>query len=246
VTATAAETAWYVYGVVSATAAGTLGAPVVEDGDLAAVVEAVPLSEFGEDALPERLNDRGWLEQHVQAHQGVLQGVLAAAAVVPFRFGTIYRRQDDVRAMLRERRKELVASLERVAGKVELGVKAWAQPAGADSAPASHESGQAYLRQQLAARRSTESATASLAGAAAEAHARLLRHAVEGVANRPQPAELTGRRERMVLNGAYLVADEAPLRAEVEALAGDAAAGLTFEVTGPWPPYNFVDHGEAS
>jgi hypothetical protein len=45
-----------------------------------------------------------------------------------------------------------------------------------------------------------------------------------------------------VLNGAYLVRRDDPgLReavAELESLYG--AQGVTYEVTGPWPPYNFV------
>jgi len=47
----------------------------------------------------------------------------------------------------------------------------------------------------------------------------------------------------MVLNGAYLVAaDDTALVDEVAAV-GDRyrRLGLVFELTGPWPPHNFVD-----
>lgn len=239
-TAVATDLAWYVFGVVPAADAERLEARIVEARGLAALVAAVPLSEFGADVLPERLNDREWLERQAREHVEVLQAACAAATVVPFRFGTIYRELDDVRAMLDARRAELAASLERVRGKVEVGVKAWAAPLEERAAAAA--SGGDYLRRQLAARRAAESASASLADAAAAAHERLLRHAVEGVANRPQPPELTGRREPMILNGAYLVTSAEAVRAEVESLSADhAGAGITFEATGPWPPYNFVD-----
>jgi hypothetical protein len=46
----------------------------------------------------------------------------------------------------------------------------------------------------------------------------------------------------MLLNGAYLVRrDDGRLRevvAELESLYGPH--GVTYELTGPWPPYNFV------
>ena len=63
-------------------------------------------------------------------------------------------------------------------------------------------------------------------------------------ANAPQPPELSGRREPMLLNAAYLVRnDQQP---EFVAAADDHAdGGLEVVVTGPWPPYNFVATEEA-
>ena len=64
--------------------------------------------------------------------------------------------------------------------------------------------------------------------------------------NRPQPRELTGRSETMLLNGAYL----GPRRGrrasrEVERLADEhAELGLEYELTGPWPPHNFTGEPE--
>jgi len=67
--------------------------------------------------------------------------------------------------------------------------------------------------------------------------------AVAGVVNRPQPRELSGRADEMFLNAAYLVAsDDTSLIAAVGEL--DAAyrrLAISFELTGPWPPYNFVE-----
>ena len=45
----------------------------------------------------------------------------------------------------------------------------------------------------------------------------------------------------MVLNAAYLVEDAAQLRARVAELQErHAALGARIDLTGPWPPYNFV------
>jgi Gas vesicle synthesis protein GvpL/GvpF len=247
VTAVATDSAWYVFGVVSADDVGRLRADAVEEGGLAALVAAVPLSDFGADVLPERLNDRAWLEQRARAHQDVLQAIAESATVVPFRFGTIYRETDDIRGMLRDRREVLVSSLERVRGKLEIGVKAWAPAEGRGTAAAAEDSGRSYLQSRLDTLQQSRRASSLLAEAAEAAHARLLACAVEGVANRPQPRELTGRSEPMILNGAYLVTDPEPLRAEAAALAAEYAdRGIAFELTGPWPAYNFVDEEDAS
>ena len=68
------------------------------------------------------------------------------------------------------------------------------------------------------------------------------------VANRPQPRELTGRSEAMLLNGAYLVrAGDDLLRGEVERLATEHSSnGVEYELTGPWPPHNFAEERTVS
>ena len=80
--------------------------------------------------------------------------------------------------------------------------------------------------------------------ACATAHARLAAVAVEAKLNPLQPRELTNRDERMLLNGVYLVDDRASSEfADVAAALQSeyAADGVELELTGPWPPYNFVN-----
>lgn len=247
-----ADTAWYVYGVGEDDAALSrlAGVELIRRGGLTAVVREVPLDEFDEAVLPQRLNDRAWLERNARAHEDVLQAAAAVTAVVPLRFGAIYRSRDHVGQMLDERSEEFGAALDRIRGHVEVGVKAWIDLArleetlggGGGEEPASGGEGAAYLRRrQQEQERSRESAV-RCAELAEEAHSRLSALAVAAVANRPQPRELTGRSESMLLNGAYLVRDgDDRLRHEVERLAAaHSAAGVEYELTGPWPPHNFA------
>jgi Gas vesicle synthesis protein GvpL/GvpF len=251
----ATATAWYVYGVVAADdedaprraaecragVGGESGVELVGSGTLAAIVSRVPPDEFDEASLHVRLNDLPWLEAKARAHEDVLQTV-GGAAVVPFRFGTIYHELADVEAMLDERRDALAASLERVRGRVEIGVKAWRMRA-VESPAVDAPSGRAYLEARGRARRASEEIAARAADAMRRAHERLLDVAIDGVVNRPQPRELSGREEQMLLNAAYLVAaGDDRLLAEVARLSGELEPeGFVFEATGPWPPHNFVD-----
>jgi len=244
-----ADPGWYVYGVVDAEREAPADGPLelVRRPPLAAVVAPVDLSEF--DDLDERLNDRAWLERLALAHEDVLRAVAVGGAVVPFRFGALYRRREDVELMLDERRAELVADLGRVRGCVELGVKGYVdrtaleellgreRAAAQDAAP-----GRAYLERRRAERVVAAEAGELVGDAARAAHERLLERAVAGVLNRPHSRELSGRNDDMFLNGAYLVrAGDDAIAHEVDAL-GRAYETLrvTFELTGPWPPYNFV------
>jgi hypothetical protein len=244
---TASGSAWYVYGVVRVDdAAAVPGVDVVSFGGLAALVGAVSLDEFGEDVLPTRLNDREWLEEKARAHEEVLLDAAASSPVVPLRFGTIYRDRTEVEALLHDRAEYFADALGRVDGRCEIGVKAWAAPPTEERAAAA-PGGRAYLEERRAQRQRAEAGSVERSEVAADAHRRLLAVSEDGVVNRPQPRELTGRSETMILNGAYLVrrgdtaaADQvARLQREYEAL------GYTFELTGPWPPHNFVDVEDA-
>lgn len=247
-------TAWYVYGVAEDDPAleRLPGIELIRHGTLAAIVREVPLEEYGEAVLPERLNDRDWLERNARAHEDVLQGAAAATAVVPLRFGTIYRSREHVGEMLGERAGEFVETIERVRGHVELGVKAWIDLSALEGALAGGDVpapgggvGAAYLQQRAREQEVSRELETRCAELAEEAHRRLSAVAVDGVVNRPQPRELTGRSEAMLLNGAYLVRDgDDRLRGEVDRLAAEHAdLGIEYELTGPWPPHNFAGEG---
>jgi hypothetical protein len=234
--------AWYVFGVVGASAAVD-GVELVVEDPVAAVVATVPLSEFGEENLGRQLEDRAWVIARAREHEEVLERVHASTAVVPFRFGAIYRDVEGVRAMLCARADELAASLGRLHGCVEIGVKMWADPERFTAAqPAGATSGRDYLDRLQAHRVAAHDASTRLRALAHGTHARLRREAVAGIVNAQQPRELTGRHESMILNAAYLVNDGGDrLLAELTRLREGAPDGVAYEATGPWPPHNFVE-----
>jgi len=215
------------------------------EGPLAAVSSKVSLGEFDEPAIAEHLEDPEWLEEKIRAHEQVLERTLAGASVAPFRFCTIYRSEAELRRLLRDRVAELSAALHQVQGRVELGVKAFADRsrfAECVSDAAGEESGRAYMERRLAERRSAEELGRFALEVAERSHERLLAAADAGTLMRVHSRELSGRSDEMVLNGAYLVrAGDDGLGRAVEDLREEySAQGVTFDVTGPWPPYNFV------
>jgi gas vesicle protein GvpL/GvpF len=235
---------WYLYGIVAAGAVPPDAAGVdpghdvvaLAEGPVAGLVSRVSLEEFAEAALPERLADAAWFEEKIRAHEQVLDSALAAGPVVPCRFCTVYRDDHELRRFLADRGDVLASALGRLEGRVELGVKAFAA-AGPRSEAAEAESGRAYLE----ARRREQQAREELARTRAEVvndlHRRLLAAADDGVLLDLQSRELSGRGAEMVFNGSYLVADAARFK---QALADAAPDGFEVELTGPWPPYNFV------
>src|SRR5262249_6180496 len=126
--------------------------------------------------------------------------------------------------------------------RVELGVKVFLRdaPQGDEHEPAS---GREYLLRKQRARETAASAQAVALDSVRALHKRLLALADDARVNRPQPPELSGRSEPMLLNAAYLVrAEQQP---EFTAAAEDGDGSLEIAVTGPWPAYNFVEPGDA-
>ena len=259
------ETGLYVYGVVPAGAAGELPrdlrgvdggrgvSAVVEDG-LAAVVSPVSLVEFGEEQLHDNLNDVAWLEDKARGHEEVLDAILSRSTVVPMRLCTIYRGEPQVREMLTAERATFADALDRLEGKAEWGVKLFADPGALESAARSEGSaqgddedevsaGMAYLNERRRESRVREVADELADRWAAATHERLSAIAAEALLNPLQRPEVSGRSGEMLLNGVYLLDDDAvgSFGAAVEDLEREYAdRGVSVELSGPWPPYNFV------
>jgi Gas vesicle synthesis protein GvpL/GvpF len=225
---------------------------VVAAGDLAAVVGTVGLDEFGDAALRRNLEDLDWLAAKARAHDAVISAVTRSGPAVPVRMATLYLDDSRVEQLLASRHDVFDATLRRLSGREELGVKAYADPEDLTAQEGgSHEmtgrSGTAYLlrrRQQLS---SQEEAYRVAAEEAERIHATLMRCAVDGK-RRPAPDKsLSGRTEWTVLNGTYLVDEgSVDLFRETVAELDRATARITLEITGPWPPYSFAGDLEAS
>jgi len=254
---------WYLYGVAAAEEAPTARlesatavdpqhpVALVVEGTLAGVTSRVSLEEFDEAALPQRLGDAAWVEQKVRAHEQVLEGVLEAASVVPCRFCTVYRTEAELRSFLAERNEELTRALARVAGRVELGVKAFVDrdrfAAGNNAVRelaervSQAEGGRAYLESRWLEQLIGQELARFGAEVASALDERLRAAAEDGVLVGLQRPEVSGREEEMVFNGAYLVSEKPRFEQELATLAADFRGnGVELELTGPWPPYNFV------
>jgi len=261
---------YYVYGIVE----GNSGQPVeglrgvdpvypiyaLPYQAIQAIVSKVSLREFGQEVLQANLEDVKWLEAKVLAHQGVLETVLAGRTLIPMRLCTIYRSENRVQEMLAQHCDDFVDTLAWLEDKQEWGVKVYcdgealSQKVGEVSDRVKRlgaemeqkSSGAAYFLKRKMDETIAEEVERISDEHAQCGHDRLSSHAEEAVINPLQSREITGRKEAMVLNGAYLVAEEqlATFRAELASLEGEYGdLGFSYEMTGPWPPYSFVSIG---
>jgi hypothetical protein len=105
--------------------AGVEAVPVrtLVEGSLAAVVASVDRDRFSEESIRARLEDLEWLEKIARTHHEVVDRIARVYPIAPVRMATIYLDDAGVRQLLRERAAELAATLDRVRGRSEWGVK---------------------------------------------------------------------------------------------------------------------------
>lgn len=256
---------WYLYGVTRAGTSlpkisGVGGHEVVpiSAGGLQAIASRVPRDDFDEEALTERVTDMEWLSREAQAHEQVLAAAVSGPAVLPFRFGTVYRSPARVTQFLTDQAPALMAQLDRLAGCHEWSVKiltdddavaGWAaqhepEVVALETAASQLSEGHSYFARKRREQAVDEVRERLVAGVVDECHEQLAEMAVQATTARPQDPSLSGYEGRMVLNGVYLVQDTAlpEFREAVEQLEERIAArGFSFALTGPWPPHHFVD-----
>ncbi|GLW72861.1 gas vesicle protein [Kitasatospora phosalacinea] len=218
---------------------------VTADG-LLAVVGSVPTPDFDSDTLQRHLGEPQWLERTARAHHRVVSALGGRA--LPVRYGTVYRDDDRVRALLTAHADGFRAALAGIADRTEWGVKAYqdrTDPDEGDEEDGAPEDrpGTAYLLRRRSARDRADRALADAAERARQVHRTLAGLADRSTEHPPQPPEATGVRDPMLLNGAYLVhrSRAAEFARAVTGLQRLHGPVLRVELTGPWPPYSFAD-----
>jgi hypothetical protein len=244
-------TVHYVYGVLpvgqhpSDLAEGPDGVDVelVEGHGLAAAVSELPADRYGEDQFRIHAEDPVWLEKLATAHHRVLASIALHDDVLPLRMPTLCRSRQSVIELLDNRADVLKDALTSVSGRVEWGVKLYAEPRPAEQQKVEASSGKDYLGQRMAQGRARDEVRVRRGDLVRACHEALSAVAVDATVNAPQDPALSGRREAMLLNGAYLVTrdDENDFLAvfDTQAAGPCREAGILAEITGPWPAYNF-------
>ncbi|MEU6844997.1 GvpL/GvpF family gas vesicle protein [Streptomyces sp. NPDC046716] len=253
----------YVYAVcrpldapLQAELAGVAGAPPrqLEHDGLVAIVADVPERDFAEAPLRAHLEDLDWLTATARAHQTVIAALTTVTGPLPLRLATVFRDDSGVRVMLEQEGDRFRACLDRLAGRVEWGVKVYVE-GGAEGAEAAREdpargaqaapsSGRDYLRRRRAERTARDDAWQRAERFAQELHDELAGCAADSRIHPPQNPELARASGRNVLNAAYLV-DRTEAEAFVERVDATKGRepGLRVELTGPWAGYSFAATG---
>jgi hypothetical protein len=224
----------------------------VGDRPLWLIVADAPGKLYGEEAINDGLRDLDFVSRAAVAHEAVVESFLNSSAVLPMKLFTIFT--SDARALdyIAAQRSQIDAVLERVSGHDEWGVRvaldavAAAPVASGSSRTARHgtaatASGASYLQRKKAQRDATAELTARAGGVVADLYDRLA--AVASAARRRGATEVPAQGGPLLLDAAFLVPRSrakrfsAAVRSQAKLLSPQ---GYGIAVSGPWPPYSFV------
>jgi Gas vesicle synthesis protein GvpL/GvpF len=232
---------------------------LVRHEELVAVVSPLAPAAADETALRARLGALAELEAIARAHHGVVAAVAACTPTLPFRLATVHSSDDRVAEVLRREYRRFCETLDRLVGRVEVGLKIYVDRAGAPAGDmfATEETGASgaarvgrdYLRYRREQRDRREQAWQRATSTAEQMDAVLAGLAFERRQHRTQSAELSAGPGENVYNAAYLV--DAGRADELAACARRLSAEnphVRIEITGPWPPYSFAasEHREGT
>ena len=263
----AGNTVLYVYGIVR-DGFDARGAPSgideaaveVQGGKtVAALVSRLSGATYAPESVEQKSADVAWLSPRATAHDRVLTWAQERGGVIPLPMFSLWRGDTALQETLATRASEFTRIFERVAGADEFGVRVYRRDdvmlgavdeldpemaklrRDADAA----SPGQRYLLERKLAEQSKAAIRAAGQRMAKRVFEELQTLSREALA-RPVVPSATGAAAAdptMVLNGAFLVPRERleAFRAALGALVRELQPkGLTFDFTGPWPPYNFA------
>lgn len=255
----------YVYGI-ARDGFDTAGAPaglddtavdLVQVGSIAALVSRLEPAAYAPDVVEAKSGDVAWLSPRAMSHDRVLTWAQEHGGVIPLPMFSLWRSDAALADSLGERAAEFKKVFKRVEGADEFGVRIHRRddvllksideidPAMATLRKEAEAAspGQRYLIERKFAEQSKAAIRAAGQRMAKQVFDELAALARDAVARPIVPDKSAAADATMVLNGAFLVE-----RGKLEVFRAALGArvremqprGLTFDFTGPWPPYNFA------
>lgn len=233
---------------------GIESAPVLflQHGNLAV---AISKATWKPTSLNKQIKEADWVARRVKEHECVVEEVMRNQPTLPVKFLTLFKSEKSLLNTLNPHLPELDHYLEYIQDKEEWALKVYCNK----SQGLKHlleidthlkemhcktfrAPGEQYLHTKRMQELADEGLKNALKEIIQEIYEALIPSAVEGITLKVHEKKITQRIEDMLFNGVFLISKQM-LRAfkeEVEDLKeGYRQWGLLFELTGPWPTYNF-------
>lgn len=243
----------YIYGIIESKQKENFGAigiggrgdevTTIHFKDIAAMVSSHPIVEF--DRFEENR-----LKKFMAAHQLVIETVMTSHTIVPMKFGIIAESDEEVKKVLERAYIQFKSVLNRVKGKVELVVQAFADKQNWIQEIASIDEeiiklknsiGSGSKGDNLLARIKVGKAIHEAISSKEKIYCDDILSTLRNGSHNFAPGKLLG--EEIFFNGSFLVnkKTESEFDQKVDQLANKYEGELAFKYIGPLPPYSFVN-----
>lgn len=227
--------------------------------DIEVVVGEVDPSKFDGEKIKNKLfDDPKWAEKNIHRHHEVINWVFQTSVVIPMKFGTMYKTNTSLLAMLEKYYRKFKNLIRQLTDRKEWGVKAYFDPKKfIESLKKKNKEIQKLEKRRALVQegmrwyteRKIDEIIADELEEEVEKELQSLVEKLEKYAEKVHLNETFSRDiqkpdKEMIMNAACLVKNGAlqDFKDLFQELAQEAMhKRITLELTGPWPPYNFVD-----
>lgn len=225
--------------------------------DLYVIVKDVSSEDFSEENFKRHLSDLEWLETNAREHVEVINLIMENHEVIPFKFGTIFQAELNLRKFITDYSSSLKENFYNVGGREEWSVKIYCdrktlttqidelseEAATLEKQIMASSPGRAYLLKRKKADLIENEIDRICKNFGQENFDKFKSLSESTNLNNLLPKEFTGREDTMILNATFLVGKDKvkDFKELLEALENKGKnSGFLLEMTGPWPPFSFI------
>jgi hypothetical protein len=229
------------------------GLELVSFGDIIAVVSHVSEENFSQEAVDKKIKDISWLTENAQTHEDVVDSIMKQTTIIPMKFCTVFKSEENAESMLKERYADLKYNLNNLKGKVEIGVKVYFDSKDLKEKLKAKDSeikalelslkektpGAAYFEEQKIEILLKERMQEKVIGKGRTMFDKVKAISVDSRENELLNKKATGK--DMLLNSVFLVGEDKldDFKREIEGIKSSHVE-LEIQMWGPFPPYNFI------
>jgi hypothetical protein len=231
-----------------------------EIGKITAIVCNLDQDEFTKERIDELVQDPKWVEEKATHHHLVLSELHKNCTVIPLKFCTIYSSSQNLFEELNKKHDEIIDLLIKFKQRDGWNLKVYCdiekiQTYVNEKDPAIIEMkedikkmkpGKQFLMKKKLEKKKSEKVKMEIERLSTMLDEQLKQYSFEYKEKKLWNKQITGRSEEMVSNRVYLVSNGEPLKnfkkQASKFLSDYKEYGFLLEITGPWPPYDFLDN----
>lgn len=229
-----------------------------EVNSLYVTLKFVSEDEYSETNVKKNISNESWLDINVRKHLKVICDIMQTNTVIPFNFGTIYKSEDNLRDFLSTYSADFIDVLRHLANKEEWSVKVFCDKdkiienislfsqnvSDIELQIKSSTPGKAYILKKKKQDILEKEINCIYNNISKRVFTRLNELPDEYCLHSILPVELSEKNIDMIVNATFLIKIEQTdnfLKLADNLIAEHENIGLLMEITGPWPPYSFIN-----
>jgi hypothetical protein len=226
-------------------------------GGFYVVVKSVSSEEFSGENFKRNLSDIEWLETNSREHVEVISILMTQNTVIPFKFGTIFNAENDLKKFITDYSDSLFENFHHIEGREAWSVKIYCdrkllseqidelseEASALEKQIMASSPGKAFLLRRKKSELVENEMDRICKSNAQNYYGEFRKLSVSTNLNNLLPKEFTGREDTMILNADFLVNKTKVIdfRNTVDTFKkNDSICGFHILATGPLPPFNFI------